>query len=200
MCRSPMTPARIVGSAAALLSPCGGTMSGFDTSNKRQLASSIPAPASDAALTHTRRERRSRGPIMSCRMAIMAPSRSEGDVDAADEVAHRRLGEEIGRREVVLAGFVQLRIDPLVLRPGGQIPPHHRKAQVAGAEELRPAGGSEIRNRDFAQLGEAAILDVPGLRAFEVGGSGCLVLGGRGAIVQTAAGVARRQTAELLGA
>src|SRR5258706_371596 len=120
MCRSPITPARIVGSAAALLRPSGGTMSGFETSSRWQLVSNIPAPASDAALTHTRRERRSRGPIMSCRMAIMAPSRSEGDVDAADEVANRRLGEEIGRREVVLAGFVQPRIAPLVLRPGGR--------------------------------------------------------------------------------
>src|SRR5467141_199358 len=111
MCRSPIAPARTEGSAAALLRPSGGTMSGFETSNKWQLVSSIPAPANDAALTHTRRERRSRGPIMSCRMAIMAPSRSKGDVDAADEIAHRRLGQEIGCREVVLPGFVQLGVE-----------------------------------------------------------------------------------------
>src|SRR5205809_978149 len=200
MCRSPIAPARIEGSAAALLSPPGGTMSGFETSSKWQLVSSTPAPASDAALTHTRRERRSRGPIMSCRMAIMAPSRSEGDVDAADEVAHRRLRQEIGRGEVVLTGLVQLGVDTLVFRPRGEIASHHRKAQVAGAEELRPARRSEIRHRDLTQLGEGAILDVTSLRAFEVGGSGRLLLERRGAIVQPAAVVARRQTAELLGA
>src|SRR6266478_2306715 len=199
MCRSPIAPARIEGSAAALLSPPGGTMSGFETSSKWQLVSSIPALASDAALTHTRRERRSRGPIMSCRMAIMAPSRSEGDVDAADEVANRRLGQEVRRREIVLPGFVQFRINAWVLRPGSQIPSDDRKAQVTGAEKLRPAGWSNVRNGDLPQLGEATILDVTGLRAFEVGSSRRLVREGRGAVVQPAAVVARRQTAELLG-
>src|SRR5438046_5303719 len=147
MCRSPIAPARIEGSAAALLSCSGGTMSGFETSSKWQLVSSIPAPASDAALTHTRRERRSRGPIMSCRMAIMAPSRSEGDVDAADEVAHRRLRQEIGRGEVVLTGLVQLGVETLVFRPSGEIACHHGKDQGTGADELNRARRGGIVRR-----------------------------------------------------
>src|SRR5205807_10029164 len=161
MCRSPMAPARIVGSAAALFNPPGGTISGLETSSRWHAASSVPAPASNAARPHRRRERRSSGPIMSCRMAIMAlSSRSEGDVDACDEVPHGRLCQKISRREIVLAGLVQLGIDPVVFRPRSQVTADDREAEILGAQHVRPAGGRKEREGHLAPLRECPILDI----------------------------------------
>src|SRR5207244_3349697 len=89
--------------------------------------------------------------------------RSEGHVDAADEVAHRRLGQKVGHTVVELADGVQLGVGALVVRPGHQVATGHGEAQAAGADAGCPLRGSEIRHRNLAQLHEPSVLIESGL-------------------------------------
>src|SRR6266704_3190269 len=119
------------------------------------------------------------------------PRRSEGDVDAADEVPHRWLGKEVRRREVVLAGFVELRIHALVVRPGGEVTTCDAETKCRSTELPRPLVRGHVRNRHLSELSEASVFDVAGLRAFQVrrGGRRAARTAGR------AAGSSRRLTA-----
>src|SRR3989454_12733335 len=124
----------------------------------------------------------------------------KGDVDAADEVPHRRLGQEVRRGEVVLTRLVELRIHALVVRPRREVATRDADAEGGGAELPGPLLGGEVGDGHLAQLGEAAVFDVAGLRALEVGDRRRLINERRRLVVQRAAVVARRQAAELLGA
>src|SRR5436309_11334990 len=105
---------------------------------------------------------------MSCSLAIMAlSSRSEGDVDACDEVPHGRLRQKIGRREIVLARLVQLGIDPLVFRPRSQVAADDCEAEILGAQHVRPAGWRKEREGHLADVREWRVPAVARLGARE---------------------------------
>src|SRR5438128_627397 len=199
MAKSPMAPARMVGRAVGPLRLGGMTMSGLVTS--RMWHPAAKTAALSASSNPTRRERRrSRCCVLSI-LGVMAwgPRRLKGDIDAADEVPHRRLGQEVRRREVVLTCLVELGIHALVVRPRGEVATRDADAEGGGAELPGPLLGGEVGDRYLAQLGEAAVFDVAGLRAFEVGDGRSLINERRSLVVQGAAVVARRQAAELLG-
>src|SRR2546426_5894389 len=88
----------------------------------------------------------------------------KGDVDAADEVPHRRLGQEVRRGEVVLTRFVELGVNPPVARPRREVATRDTDAEGGGPELPGPRVRGEVGDRHLAQLGEAAVFDVAGGR------------------------------------
>src|SRR5690349_1753652 len=89
--------------------------------------------------------------------------RLEADVQTRQEVPYRRLRKEIGGREVVLARLVQLRVEPLVIRPRRQVAARERQSHRTATDLLCPFVWCIHAHRDLAQLHKAAVLDVPSL-------------------------------------
>src|SRR6266576_3158645 len=142
--KSPMAPARSVGSAAASFRLSGGTISGSETRS----GSLHPVSGSTMIAAH-RVSRRNRSPFSS-RVVMAVSSGSEGDVDPGEEIPHRRLSQEISRVEVRLACVVQLGIYASVLRPSREVPAGQREGQRAGPEPRRPSAGREVGQRQLA--------------------------------------------------
>src|SRR5438270_4998271 len=162
-----MAPARTVASADAPPSRSIGTTSGLEMSSRWH-----PSTASAVETSASRT-----GSAV-CRLCIvMAPSSgSKGDVHAPDPLADRGLGQEVGRREVVvLARLVQLGVQAAVARPRMEVVAGNGEAHRAGIDLLRPGGRRVIGNRDFAQLDVVGILDVARLAPQDVGNGGSLV-------------------------
>src|SRR6266581_838839 len=113
----PIAPARRVASAAESLSDPGGTMDGMLTRS----GSLQPACGTSSATA------RSASSFAVCFMVFS--SGSEGHVDAADEIPHRRLRQEVGDVEIELTGLTHLGIHAPVLRPGDQVAPGERKVE-----------------------------------------------------------------------
>src|SRR5213080_61022 len=147
--KSPIAPARIVGSTDLSFRLPGATMSGSCT------FSGSLHPVNGKARASTARRASFNALFMVVALA------SEGQVDPGDEVPHRRLGQELGRVEVRLAGVVQLGIDAAVVGPRRQVTPRDRDAERARAEMSRDAGRREVGERQLAQLHEARFLEVP---------------------------------------
>src|SRR5438874_8719836 len=124
--------------------------------------------------------------------------RSEGDVDAADPIPDRRLRQEVGSGEVVLARLVQLRIEALVLRPGREITTGDREAERRGTDARAQASRRIIRQRQLAQLDEVRVLHVTRLGAQNIRHRRSLLSERCGRVVAPAAVV--QPAAELLGA
>src|SRR6266516_7903450 len=183
----PIAPARRVASAAESLSDPGGTMDGMLTRS----GSLQPACGTSSATV------RSASSLAVCFMVFS--SGSEGHVDAADEVPHRRLTQEVRHVEVELTGLAELGVHTPVLGPGGQVTPRQRETQGLGPDAGRPSVGSRVRQRHLTQLHETSIFEEPRLEPVE---KRCtrrrLVRERRAGQVQPMAD--REQTAELLGA
>src|SRR5213078_5006312 len=102
--KSPIAPARIVGSTDLSFRLPGATMSGSCT------FSGSLHPVNGKARASTARRASFNALFMVVALA------SEGQVDPGDEVPHRRLGQKVGRVEIRLAGVVQLGIDAQIGR------------------------------------------------------------------------------------
>src|SRR5437667_4691342 len=183
--KSPIAPARIVGNTDLLFRLPGGTTSGSCT-----LRGSLH-PVTGSASAASRR---------SCdALFIVGSLASEGQVDPGDEVPHRRLGQELGRVEVRLAGVVQLGIDTAVVGPRRQVTPRDRDAERARADMARDVGRREVGEGQLPQLHEARFLEVPRFEAIGDGGDGAGLLGEWRCRI-TPAAADTEQTAELLRA
>src|SRR5881296_2411627 len=182
--KSPSAPARRVASAAESVSDPGGTMSGMLTCS----GSLQPACGTSSATA------RSASSLAECFMVFS--SSSEGHVDAADEIPHRRLREEVGHAEVELPALTDLGVRALVLGPGREVTTGQGQAHRARSDAGRPRGGRDVRQRQLAQLQKARVLEVPRLEAVEKRGvPRRLVLERRGRQVQL--GADGEQTAKL---
>src|SRR5437667_3384506 len=183
--KSPIAPARIVGNTDLLFRLPGGTTSGSCT-----LRGSLH-PVTGSASAASRR---------SCdALFIVGSLASEGQVDPGDEVPHRRLGQELGRVEVRLAGVVQLGIDAAVVGPRRQVTPRDGDAERARPDMPCDLGRREVGERQLPQLDEARFLEVPGLETVGDRGDGARLLGEWRCRV-TPAAADPEQTAELLRA
>src|SRR5256885_11269749 len=140
MAKSPSAPARRVASAAVSVSDPGGTMSGMLTRS----GSLHPLE------TASRPTARSASSLAVCFMVFS--SGSEGHVDAADEIPHRRLRQEVGHAEVELPGLTDLGIHTPVLGPGSEVAPGQREVERSGPDAGRPRLGGRVRERHFPQL------------------------------------------------
>src|SRR5436189_6393942 len=129
----PMAPARRVASAAESLSDPGGTMDGMLTRS----GSLQPACGTSSATA------RSASRLAVCFMVFS--SGSEGHVDAADEIPHRRLRQEVGHAEVELPGLTDFGIHAPVLGPGDEIAPGQREVERSGPDAGRPRLGGRVR-------------------------------------------------------
>src|SRR5713226_699721 len=162
-----MAPARMVGSAEAVARLPGWMISGCATSRVWQAVASATAAASSAA-GRTRLALQPRGIACSIKKVVMARCLgSEGEVDARQEIPHRRLREKVGRREVDLARLVQFGVDSLVVRPGGEVAAREREAQCGAGDPPGPLVRGIERHGHLAQFDETAILDVARLRGIE---------------------------------
>src|SRR6266550_4743241 len=187
MAKSPIAPARTVSSAAESDRAPGGTMNGIDTRN----GSLQPACGTSSATA------RSASSLAECFMVFS--SGSEGHVDAADEIPHRRLCEEVGDAEVELPALTHLGVRALVLGPRREVTTRQGQAHRARSDAGRPRGGGDVRQRQLAQLQKARVLEVPRLEAVEKRRvRRRLVLEGRAKQVEL--GADGEQTAELRGA
>src|SRR5437773_5568056 len=119
MGKLPMAPARRVASAAEWLSDPGGTMDGMLTRS----GSLQPACGTSSATA------RSASSLAECFMVFS--SGSEGHVDAADEIPHRRLCEEVGDAEVELPALTHLGVRALVLGPRREVTTRQGQAHRA---------------------------------------------------------------------
>src|SRR4051812_38300194 len=129
---------------------------------------------------------------------VVAP-RSEGDVEARQERAHRRLAQELERAEVRLATTQNFRIKALVFRPRTKVAATQRQADSLGTDRRRPLLRRKDRHRHLAELPEPGILDVATIRSEEGGPDRGRLIRERGLrIVQTRADP--EAAAELLGA
>src|SRR5947207_1573287 len=128
--KSPIAPARRGPGTALSASDAGGTMSGMLT------RSGSLQPAETASNTTAA----SASSLAVCFM--MFSSGSEGHVDAADEIPHRRLRQEVGHAEVELTGLTHLGIHAPVLGPSDQVAPGQRKVERPGPDA--PWNGSAV--------------------------------------------------------
>src|SRR6185437_16513517 len=125
----PIAPARRVASAAESLSDPGGTIDGMLTRS----GSLQPAGTASSATV------RSESSLVVCFMVFS--SGSERHVDAADEVPHRGLRQEVRHVEVELTGLAQLGVHAPILGPGREVATRQREADRLGADMGRPDVG-----------------------------------------------------------
>src|SRR5437667_8367912 len=185
--KSPIAPARSVASAAVSVSEPGGTMSEMWTRS-----GSLQPPCAVTSVTT-----RSANSLAVCFMAFS--SGSVGHVDAGDERPHRRLRQEVGDAEVELPRLTHLGIRALVIRPRRQVATRYGQAECAGSDAGGPHRGSEVGQGQLAQLQEARILEISGLKPVEQRGGRCRLLLERRAR-NAKASADREQATELLGA